>query len=78
MGIKVANFTRDLWWNTCVEDQGFGRVYRIGQKKESYLSRVVTANTVDHRILKRKSHQKNNFCPHLIDFNSAEEEEHDV
>lgn len=34
-----------------VEQQAFGRVFRIGQHKETYVSRLVIKNSVDTRIL---------------------------
>lgn len=34
-----------------VEQQAFGRVYRIGQVKETHVARFVVKNTVDMRIL---------------------------
>jgi hypothetical protein len=41
----------DLWWNHAVEQQAFGRIFRIGQAKETYMTRVVVRNTVDMRLL---------------------------
>lgn len=40
----------DLWWNNAVEQQAFGRVFRIGQKKESHLTRFAVEKTIDVRI----------------------------
>jgi hypothetical protein len=34
-----------------VEQQAFGRIFRIGQTKETYVTRFVAKNTVDMRIL---------------------------
>ncbi|KAH8900083.1 hypothetical protein GQ53DRAFT_595648, partial [Thozetella sp. PMI_491] len=41
----------DLWWNTAVERQAFGRVHRIGQKKETYFCKIVCRNTIDERLV---------------------------
>lgn len=41
----------DLWWNHAVEQQAFGRIFRIGQEKETYMTRIVVKNTVDMRML---------------------------
>ncbi|KAI5861967.1 P-loop containing nucleoside triphosphate hydrolase protein [Durotheca rogersii] len=38
------------WWNRCVEDQAFGRVYRIGQTKETYLVRIMAKDTIDEKV----------------------------
>ncbi|KAA8910697.1 P-loop containing nucleoside triphosphate hydrolase protein [Sphaerosporella brunnea] len=42
----------DLWWNAAVELQAFDRVHRLGQKKEVYITRFVTKDTVEERILR--------------------------
>jgi SNF2 family DNA or RNA helicase len=34
-----------------IEQQAFGRVYRIGQHKETFVSRFVAKNTIDQRLL---------------------------
>jgi SNF2 family DNA or RNA helicase len=39
-----------LWWNTAIELQAFGRVFRIGQTKETHFLRIVTEKTIDNRI----------------------------
>jgi hypothetical protein len=41
----------DLWWNHAVEQQAFGRIFRLGQKKETYMTRVAVRNTIDMRFL---------------------------
>ncbi|KAK8106464.1 hypothetical protein PG999_009823 [Apiospora kogelbergensis] len=40
----------DPWWNTPMENQAFGRVYRIGQKKKTYLQSILVKNTIDRRM----------------------------
>ncbi|KAI3331733.1 SNF2 family N-terminal domain-containing protein [Xylariaceae sp. AK1471] len=40
----------DLWWNTAIEMQAFGRVFRIGQTKETHFLRIVAERTIDNRI----------------------------
>lgn len=34
-----------------IEQQAFGRVYRIGQHKDTFVTRLVVRNTVDQRLL---------------------------
>jgi SNF2 family DNA or RNA helicase len=49
--------TVDPWWNRAIEDQCFGRVYRIGQEKETSLCRLLVRGTIDEKmeaIKKRK------------------------
>lgn len=41
----------DLWWNHAVEQQAFGRIFRLGQQKETYMTRVAVRNTIDMRFL---------------------------
>lgn len=36
----------DLWWNHAVEQQAFGRIFRIGQKKETFMTRIVVRKYV--------------------------------
>ena len=40
----------DLWFNSCVEQQAFCRVFRIGQKEETFITRFVVNDTVDDRL----------------------------
>ncbi|KAI9883645.1 MAG: hypothetical protein M1823_004592 [Watsoniomyces obsoletus] len=40
----------DLWWNHGLEQQAFGRVFRIGQTKETHLVRYVVKNSIDERL----------------------------
>ncbi|KFY29006.1 hypothetical protein V493_02602 [Pseudogymnoascus sp. VKM F-4281 (FW-2241)] len=53
LNLKCANrcITIDPWWNHSVEQQAFGRIFRIGQTKETHVARFVVKNTVDMRIL---------------------------
>tara|TARA_R110002003_G_scaffold96_15_gene7532 strand:+ start:6558 stop:6776 length:219 start_codon:yes stop_codon:yes gene_type:complete len=41
----------DPWWNSASEQQAFCRVFRIGQKEETYMSRLCVENTVDQRLI---------------------------
>ena len=40
----------DLWWNPAVEDQATDRAYRIGQKKNVTVHRLVTLGTLEEKI----------------------------
>ncbi|RYO92657.1 hypothetical protein DL766_008782 [Monosporascus sp. MC13-8B] len=42
----------DLYWNHSIEQQAFGRVFRIGQKKETHFVRLAVNDTIDQRILR--------------------------
>ncbi|KAI9705595.1 MAG: hypothetical protein M1836_006351 [Candelina mexicana] len=40
----------DLWWNSSVEQQAFCRVFRIGQEKQTVVTRFVVKNSVDEAM----------------------------
>ncbi|KAK8128624.1 hypothetical protein PG984_009732 [Apiospora sp. TS-2023a] len=40
----------DPWWNASIENQAFGRVFRIGQEKETYLQNILVHDTIDRRM----------------------------
>jgi SNF2 family DNA or RNA helicase len=40
----------DRWWNPAVEDQAADRSYRIGQDKDVYVHRLLSAGTLEERI----------------------------
>jgi SNF2 family DNA or RNA helicase len=42
----------DLWWNTFQEKQAFGRIHRIGQKKEVHTAKIVATGTVEEDIVR--------------------------
>lgn len=49
----------DLWWNPAVENQATDRAYRIGQKKNVMVHRIITKNTFEERIdemIQKKKH----------------------
>jgi SNF2 family DNA or RNA helicase len=41
----------DPWWNSASEQQAFCRVFRIGQKDETYMSRLCVRNTIDAKLV---------------------------
>ncbi|KAL3423956.1 SNF2 superfamily protein [Phlyctema vagabunda] len=53
LNLTAANrcISLDLWWNHAVEQQAFGRTFRLGQDKETYFSRICVRNSVEMRIL---------------------------
>jgi SNF2 family DNA or RNA helicase len=40
----------DLWWNPAVEAQATDRAYRIGQRKNVMVYRLITKSTFEERI----------------------------
>ncbi|KAJ5176963.1 uncharacterized protein N7482_002840 [Penicillium canariense] len=41
----------DSWWAPAIEDQAVDRVYRLGQKRETTVWRVVMENSIEERVL---------------------------
>jgi len=41
----------DPWWNPAAEDQATGRAHRMGQKRPVTVYRLVTAGSVEERII---------------------------
>lgn len=56
----------DLWWNPAVENQATDRAYRIGQKKNVMVHRLITKDTFEERINDMIQHKK-----HLADMTVA-------
>jgi SNF2 family DNA or RNA helicase len=40
----------DRWWNPAVEDQATDRAYRIGQRRNVFVHKLVSTGTVEERI----------------------------
>lgn len=51
----------DPWWNPFVEQQAIDRVYRIGQKNNVNVYRLVVANTLEERIIEMQDEKKQDF-----------------
>ncbi len=56
----------DPWWNPAVEDQAADRAHRIGQKRPVTVYRLVTANTIEEKIV-RLHHEKRNLANSLLE-----------
>lgn len=52
LNLTVANrvIIVDPWWNKTQEQQAFGRVVRMGQKKTSYLVRILSEGKIDKHM----------------------------
>lgn len=44
--------------DSCVEQQAFARVHRIGQTQETYITRFTIENTIDVRLLEMQEEKK--------------------
>lgn len=45
----------DPWWNPAVESQAIDRVFRIGQRKNVNVYRLITSNSIEEKIQKLKA-----------------------
>ncbi|KAI1337594.1 P-loop containing nucleoside triphosphate hydrolase protein [Xylariaceae sp. FL0016] len=41
----------EIWWNCGMKERGFGRVFRLGQTKETYFQRILIKDSVESAIL---------------------------
>ncbi len=48
----------DPWWNPAVEEQATDRVYRIGQKNNVHVIRLLTRGTIEEKIFKLQKKKK--------------------
>ena len=60
----------DLWFNVAVEQQAFGRVFRMGQTKETHFVRIVTRKSVDTRLLKLQQKKSEMIARTVQEFRS--------
>jgi SNF2 family DNA or RNA helicase len=48
----------DPWWNPAVQDQATDRAHRIGQSKKVFVYKLVTAGTVEQKILAMQARKR--------------------
>ena len=55
MGLNLTMASRviliDPWWNSASEQQAFCRVFRIGQKETTFMTRFCVKDTVDAQLI---------------------------
>ncbi len=56
----------DPWWNPAVEDQAADRAHRIGQKRPVTVYRLVSADTIEEKIV-RLHHEKRDLAHSLLE-----------
>ena len=54
----------DPWWNPAVEDQAADRAHRIGQTRPVTVYRLVTADTIEEKIV--RLHQEKRELAHSL------------
>jgi SNF2 family DNA or RNA helicase len=71
-------FLIDPWWNPAAEEQAIARAHRIGQKKQVFVWRFITKDTIEEKILKlqqRKSRLAFDVIEHTNTFGKITEED---
>ena len=66
LNLTGANYVihLDPWWNPAVESQATDRAYRIGQKQNVTVYHLISAHTIEEKILRlhdAKRHLADNF-----------------
>jgi hypothetical protein len=61
----------DPWWNSAIEQQGYGRVFRMGQKKETWFVRLLTKKTIDGRMARLQSKKLKEINGAIKDWDST-------
>ncbi len=56
----------DPWWNPFIEKQAIARAHRIGQKNNVMVTRFITKNTIEEKILQLQN-QKKHLSDEIID-----------
>jgi SNF2 family DNA or RNA helicase len=59
-------FHVDPWWNPAVEDQASDRAHRIGQRRPVTVYRLITAGTIEDKILELHA-SKRQLADDLLD-----------
>lgn len=63
----------DLWWNPAVEDQATDRVHRMGQTKRVSSYKLVTAGTIEEKIVELQNRKKGLVRQLVVDDEDAME-----
>ncbi|KAF2121509.1 SNF2 family N-terminal domain-containing protein [Lophiotrema nucula] len=62
LGLNLTMASRviliDPWWNEASEQQAFCRVFRIGQKETTFMTRFCVRDTIDERLIKMQERKK--------------------
>ncbi len=63
-------FIYDPWWNPASENQAADRIYRIGQKNNVFIYRLITKNTIEEKVLELKEKKQKIATTIFSDLNS--------
>lgn len=64
-------FIYDPWWNPASENQAADRIYRIGQKSNVFIYRLITKGTIEEKVLALQQ-KKSEIAKSIFDGLSAE------
>ena len=64
-------FIYDPWWNPASESQAADRIYRIGQKSNVFIYRLITKNTIEEKVLALQQ-KKSEIAKSIFDGLAAE------
>lgn len=72
LNLTAANYVilMDPWWNPSIEDQATDRAHRIGQERNVTVIRLVSANTIEEKILKLHE-QKQDLSDRMLEGTSG-------
>ena len=72
LNLTAANYVilMDPWWNPSIEDQATDRAHRLGQERNVTVIRLVSANTIEEKILKLHE-QKQDLSDKILEGTSA-------
>ena len=72
LNLTAANYVilMDPWWNPSIEDQATDRAHRIGQERNVTVIRLVSANTIEEKILKLHE-QKQDLSDRILEGTSG-------
>ena len=59
-----------MWFNSCIEQQAFCRVFRIGQESETFITRFVVNGSADSKLVEMQL-KKNALIGQAMDDRSA-------
>lgn len=64
-------FILDPWWNPAAEAQAIDRTHRIGQDKKVFVYRLVSAGTIEDKVVAHQEHKRQLFRAVVSDTSDA-------
>ena len=72
LNLTSANtvFLIDPWWNEAVENQAINRAFRLGQKRQVTVYRLIIKDSIEEKILKLQE-KKEQLIQSTLDFQNS-------